>query len=213
MNTPEDAFTKLLGRQPTDKEKQGLLRARDALDLKNNDALWLLVMALGHYETLYARFPALIKQAATDVMAKSKEAADAEFQAAATRAHRDLSKAVAASAHEIAGRAASATRWRWLAIGVTASLASFAVMTTWVSRLADRAGYAAGRLQGYAAARDEIAAASWANTPEGQVAFGLSKAGSIRLLADCSGKGWVRHDDVCYPKANKEGLQGWRVLP
>jgi hypothetical protein len=64
VNTPEDAFTKLLGRQPSDKEKQDLLRTRDALDLKNNDAPWQLVMALGHYETLYSRFPALIKQAA-----------------------------------------------------------------------------------------------------------------------------------------------------
>jgi hypothetical protein len=140
-------------------------------------------------------------------MAKSKEAADAVFQAAATRAHRDLSKVVAASAHEIAGRAASSSRWRWLAIGVTVSLASFALIanvTLWVSRLADRAGDAAGRLQGYAAARNEVAAASWANTPEGQAAFGLAKAGSIRLLADCSGKGWVRHEDVCYPKPTRK---------
>jgi len=34
-------------------------------------------------------------------MAKSKEAADAEFQAAASRAQTDLSKTVAASAQEI----------------------------------------------------------------------------------------------------------------
>jgi hypothetical protein len=48
---------------------------------------------------------------------------------------------------------------------------------------------------------------------EGQVVLGLAKAGSIRLLADCSGKGWLRHEDVCYPKPTKEALQGWRVPP
>ncbi len=57
MSTIEEAFTRILGTQPTDGQRQTLLRTRDALNLKNNDALWLVLIALGHYETLYARFP------------------------------------------------------------------------------------------------------------------------------------------------------------
>jgi hypothetical protein len=51
MNELEDSFAKLLGRQPTDADRQRLYRVRDALGLKNNDALWLVLMALQHYES------------------------------------------------------------------------------------------------------------------------------------------------------------------
>ena len=35
----DDSFAKLLGRQPSDAERQQLYRVRDALELKNNDAV------------------------------------------------------------------------------------------------------------------------------------------------------------------------------
>jgi hypothetical protein len=189
LNTLEDAFTRLLARQPTDKEKQDLFRVRDALNLKNNDSLWLLLMALGHYETLYAKFPNLITRAATEVMAKSKDAADAEFKAAAARGHRDLSEAVAESARDIAARTASPNQWQWLTAGVIIALLAFAGVTLWVRHVSESAGYSAGRLQGYTSAREENAAASWANTPEGQLALGLARAGSISLPRVPAGAG------------------------
>lgn len=67
MKTLEDAFTTLLGRQPGDAEKQALFRARDAFQIKNNDALWLLLAILGHYETLYSKIPSLIADSAAKV--------------------------------------------------------------------------------------------------------------------------------------------------
>jgi len=57
VRTLEESFTTLLGKQPSDKERQAFLRVRDALNLKDNDALWVLLMVLGHCETLYGRFP------------------------------------------------------------------------------------------------------------------------------------------------------------
>ena len=51
MTDLEDAFERLLGYQPSDQERQRLYRVRDALKLKSSDALWLLLMALQHYET------------------------------------------------------------------------------------------------------------------------------------------------------------------
>ena len=57
MGELDDSFATLLGRQPTDKEKQALYRVRDALKLKATDAVWLLLMALQHYETLYEQLP------------------------------------------------------------------------------------------------------------------------------------------------------------
>ena len=63
----EEAFAALSDRQPNDKERQRLMRERDALHLKDNDALWRLLVVLGHYETLYAEIPTRIAQVASDV--------------------------------------------------------------------------------------------------------------------------------------------------
>jgi hypothetical protein len=48
----DDAFSKLLGRQATDAERERLHRVRDVLGLGGNDALWLVLLALEHYDSL-----------------------------------------------------------------------------------------------------------------------------------------------------------------
>jgi hypothetical protein len=81
----EDAFAAYFDRQPNDKERQRLMRGRAAAGIKDNDALWTLLMVLEHYETLYERFPALIAKAAADVTDNARAAAEGELKAAAAR--------------------------------------------------------------------------------------------------------------------------------
>ena len=50
-----DRFAALLGRAPTDAEKLELVRVKEALDLDNNDALWLLIMGLDHLRGRFER--------------------------------------------------------------------------------------------------------------------------------------------------------------
>ena len=90
MSTNETLFENLVGRQPTDKEMQRLQRTRDALGLKDNDAIWLILIAFGHYDTLYRQVPAQIVGAAEEVMKQTKDAADSAYKAAAQRAEADL---------------------------------------------------------------------------------------------------------------------------
>jgi len=47
------AFEKLLGRQSTPAEREQLFRVKEALGLRENDALWLILFALQYYESLY----------------------------------------------------------------------------------------------------------------------------------------------------------------
>lgn len=56
----EQSFERLLGRQPSDKEIQSLYRVKSALDIQDNDALWLVLMALESYDALYRKYPAMI---------------------------------------------------------------------------------------------------------------------------------------------------------
>jgi hypothetical protein len=208
---PEEAFAKLLGRQPSDAEKQGLYRAREALGLKENDALWLLLLALGHYESLYARFPELIKSAAARVLADLKEAATAEMQASAAATKRDLADAVARTAKQVARATATKRMAQW-AIACVATCAACITLVAWLAwHQSAAAAYARGWGEAYRAAADQKAAASWANTPEGQLAYGLATVGSIRELASCSGRGWIRKDDICYPRPERGAVHGWRL--
>jgi hypothetical protein len=204
----DDSFALLLGRQPSDKERQRLYRARDALKLKSNDAVWLLVMALEHYDTLYSRHPALIAEAVRDVIKNVRETAMAQARAAAADTTKALAYAVAAAATASAKKAAGAQMLKWAMGCFLAAMGCISTIGWWAHGKGHREGYAVG----FEAARDKYenaaAMASWANTPEGQLAYGLAKAGSLREIATCSGHGWVEREGVCYPGSK---THGWRL--
>lgn len=210
MKAVEDAFVAYFDRQPNDKERQRLMRGRAAAGIKDNDALWTLLVVLEHYETLYERFPALIAKAASDVTDKARAGAEGELRAAAARTHAELAKSVAQTARDIAERVASASRWKWISTTFALAAAIFAGVGIGMFRQGAKSGANAGRLEGYASAHDEKAAA-WANTPEGQLGFGLAKVGSLRGLATCSGKVFVQKRDMCFVKVGKDSVPGWKL--
>jgi hypothetical protein len=78
----------------------------------------------------------------------------------------------------------------------------------WAHGRGQREGYAIGRDTAREKYETAAAMGSWANTPEGQLAYGLAKVGSLRELAMCSGHGWVEKDGVCYPSGK---AHGWRL--
>ena len=208
MSELETSFEKLLGRQPTDAERQELYKVRDALGLKNNDALWLVLMALQHYQDQYEKFPKAIEQAAKDILADFKATADAMMKASAEAAKADLAKAIATTAQQVANATAHKQKARWIAGAMAIITITFAG-GWWY---AFNTGMAAGRWHGYEEAKDEKAAASWANTPDGKLAYKLAQTGSIPVLAKCNRPGWVLEKGVCYPypDSNKD-IHGWRV--
>lgn len=60
----EDAFQKLTGRAPTSTELAALYRTQAALGLRDDDPMWILLVALQYYERLYAEIPEHIDQVA-----------------------------------------------------------------------------------------------------------------------------------------------------
>lgn len=61
---PDDAFARLLGRQASTRERERLHRLREELNIKSNDALWLLLIGLQYHVTLFEEMPARIELAA-----------------------------------------------------------------------------------------------------------------------------------------------------
>jgi hypothetical protein len=213
MSDLDDSFAKLLGRQPTDADRQSLYRVRDALGLKNNDALWLVLMALQHYQGQYEKFPQAIAQAAKDTLVNFKATADATVKASAEAAKADLAQAVAAAAQEVAHNTSAKQMWQWAAGCIAVAFLCVGLFGWYMHSSGEKAGYNSGYAVGYSEAKDEKAAASWANTPEGRLAYRFAELGELQLLARCSGKGWKIEKGVCYPlQNNTDGkVYGWAL--
>ena len=218
MSQVDDAFAKLLKRQPTDAERQHLYSVKDALQLENNDALWLVLIALQHYQTLYEQIPGAIDKLAVDTLRGFRITAEATAKAANESAKADLSKAVAEVAHQVATATARKDMWQWAGMAFALAALLVALVSYMLGVQFDK-GFDAGKIEGaatgYQEAKDEKAAANWANTPEGQMAYKLARAGSLEKLASCGQPGWFIADGSCYVKpAPADGsIYGWALSP
>lgn len=212
MSELEDSFSKLLGRQPSDAERQQLYRVRDALGLKNNDALWLVLMALQHYQDQYARIPMAIAKSAASTLDDFRSAADLALGVATESAKADLAKAVATAAQEVAQNTSRKQMWKWASGCFVLVMACLSLLSWYVHSMAYKSGFNSGYGVGYAEAKDEKAAAAWVNTPEGKLAYRLAQAGSIHNLGHCDLPGWTIDNGQCFVKTAPNGsIYGWRL--
>ena len=197
MGELDDNFALLLGQQPSDKDRQELYRVRDALKVKATDSVWLLFMALQYYVKLYEQFPAKIAATAREVTNSVRAAAEAEAKAAQEETKRALTEAVRQAAVKAANDAATADLVKWVSIAV-------GVVCT-VMLIIGLSAYGHGRENGRAVGENVakrecsalVAASSWANTPEGQLAYAFARAGGLGEVARCAGRGMVARDGWC----------------
>lgn len=213
MGELEDSFGLLLGRQPSAKEKQELYRVRDALKLKATDAVWLLLMALQHYQTLYEEFPARIAGAAQEVTQAVRSAAEAQAKAAHAETKRALMDAVQHAAVVSAKKAARGQGAKWASTGGGIVLIALVV----VGWGAFSRGEGKGEAVGASAARRDCAAAeagvAWLRTPEGHLAFDFARVGSLTVVARCLGRGFVPKDGWCWVQPERGKPLRWRLPP
>ena len=132
-------------------------------------------------------------------------AAKAEEAAKAVRTVVEHARGVA---HAKARSAAS-----WAVLGALAGILVAGGAGYWRGHTGGRE---TGLAEGYRAAVDANAAASWANTPSGQIALALDRAGSLSLLAQCSNQGWkvetIQGRRLCIVRPVKDGsIYGWNL--
>jgi hypothetical protein len=104
--TVESAFAKVIGREPSEKEREHLYRVRDALGLSENDAFWYIVITLEHYDALYREYPRIIEDAAARTIESAREAFAAAARLEAARAEQMLAQKVAETSVAIAKKLA-----------------------------------------------------------------------------------------------------------
>ena len=88
------SFAELLGRQPTEAEQKRLYQVKNALNIHNNDALWLILMALESYNTLYEQYPARIARDVERLVNRQQAVLKSMALTETKKAHADLSAAV-----------------------------------------------------------------------------------------------------------------------
>jgi len=203
------AFEAAFRRKPTAEEVERLERVMDVLDVRENDAIMTLMVALEFYLGLYGSVPGRIEAAAKAAVGETKETTEKIASTAAQLAHGDLVEQLGKAVNQVASDAAKKQQWKALGAGIAAAAISLLV-TGWMC-------FDAGKEAGYGAAikvaRNETAAAAWANTPEGQLAYRLALAGSLQQVARCSAPGWKIRNGACLPQVDAEGtLHGW-VMP
>ncbi len=146
-------------------------------------------------------------------------ALDAGMGEKVAKAERAASKAeiAAVNAKQAAEHAEATARQEarqavsWAVLGAVAGILVAGGAGYWLGHASGREG---GLADGYRIALDQNAAASWANTPAGRLAFGLAGAGSLDQLARCDGHGWTpavqNGRKVCYPSVTAgKAAAGW----
>lgn len=167
----DSAFERLLGYQPTDREREALYRVRDLLGISPNDALWSVLFALQHYYSLYERFPAMIRAAASELLVECKTGTDQALASAEQHlwntvreqtnaavlevirsgetAKTRLEQAIQHAARRIALKAGLAMRWPWVFGGAAGMALALALTGAVALGFGRQQGYYQGYHQGY----------------------------------------------------------------
>ena len=202
------AFEAAFQRKPTQEEVDRLARVMNVLDVRENDAIMVLMIVLEFYNGLYSSMPGRIEAAAKTAVGETKETTQRVAATAAQLAHSDLVEQLGKAVNQVASDTAKKQQWKALAIGIGAASISL-LITGWMA-------FDQGKEAGYGAAikvaRNESAAATWANTPEGQLAYRLALVGSLQQVARCSAPGWKVKNGACLPYPDADGsLHGWAL--
>jgi len=114
------AFARLLGRQPSDAEATRLFQVKDALGIRDNDALWIVLLALENYDAQFRRYPALLQGTVDETLERVREAMAKMAEAESRKAGRVLAESVTATALSLASRQQAINAWlvmAWTAVG------------------------------------------------------------------------------------------------
>jgi hypothetical protein len=221
MMRAEERLRQLLGREPTDAERQRIMRAGKALGIGDNDALWELMIILEIHRTYHERIPGELGAVLTKALEEAKLTADKFMAASVEKTKADLRKAVV----DVAREAATVTSREKI---LKTAMVLTTVIVTGMAASAS-AGWAWGKHSPYAGSESETdeALKKWALSATGRRAYHLSTLTSLSKLTDCSEPGWQRKPRYewtapdgsgygngvvyCFPHEYEGSVHGWVI--
>ena len=207
MISPSDDLYSVLLADLSEDERERVRSYADRFGIEPTDAVWALMIVLGHYSDLYEAVPEKINVTVQAILEKIRSAAAAEAESSRVRLQASLTDAVVGAAESVAARKGLRELLKWSAIATAAGvfmLAGVFVLGYWL-------GFDHGRARGFNAGVEGHLVASWALSVDGFRAYELWKAGDLEHLTACDRPGWKLESGICYPKADEGKLYGWRV--
>ena len=207
MSPASDDLYSVLLADLTETERERVRSYADKFGIEPTDAVWALMIVLGHYSDLYEAVPEKINVTVQGILEKIRSVAAAEAESSRIRLQASLTDAVVGAAESVATRKGLRDLLKWSAIVSAAGL--FILGGVFVSGY--WLGFDHGRARGFNAGVEGHLAASWALSVDGLRAYELWQGGDLGHLAACDRPGWKLESGVCYPKADEGKLYGWRV--
>jgi ElaB/YqjD/DUF883 family membrane-anchored ribosome-binding protein len=207
MISPSDDLYSVLLADLSEDERERVRSYADRFGIEPTDAVWALMIVLGHYSDLYEAVPEKINVTVQGILEKIRSAAAAEAESSRVRLQASLTDAVVGAAESVAARKGLRELLKWSAIATAAGvfmLAGVFVLGYWL-------GFDHGRARGFNAGVEGHLVASWALSVDGFRAYELWKAGDLEHLTACDRPGWKLESGVCFPRADEGKLYGWHV--
>jgi hypothetical protein len=207
-----DAFRVLMGREPSDAERQSTFRLVKAMGLDETDDLAKAMMLMGYVEAMLQRIPSRVEAAAKVSTDRAKETADRVIEASMAEAQVKLADSVASVAQKVAKDVAGRAKWQAAAMAATV----VAALIGGFSYTAYGLGLKAGHVDALTELKNAEVAAAWANTEEGRNAKRLANVTRISAFLECTLPGFKIVKDAngrkgCFPDQSATRLQGWFV--
>jgi hypothetical protein len=202
----DDLYSVLLA-DLTETERERVRSYADKFGIEPTDAVWSLMIVLGHYSDLYEAVPEKINVTVQGILEKIGSAAAADAESSRVRLQASLTDAVVGAAESVAARKGLSELLKWSSIATAAGvllLAGVFVLGYWL-------GFDHGRARGFNAGVEGHLAASWALSVDGLQAYELWKGGDLEHLAACDRPGWKLESGVCFPRADEGKIYGWHV--
>lgn len=208
---PEQALEAIIGHEPTPEEMSNFYRVKEALDLSDNDAIWTVLLALGHYEILYKAVPTQIKQDILGIIAEHRAA----LETAAVAAQREVRNNVAADTAETVRKLVEQVNAGAAEIDRASRkkrLTIYAALSVGVAALAIVGAIAAGVWIGRAA---QSADAVWLESPAGRAARTFAEINNVEQIMHCPPPHSIQQRDgntYCLPYDHQsKRVTMWRI--
>jgi ElaB/YqjD/DUF883 family membrane-anchored ribosome-binding protein len=202
----DDIYSVLLA-DLTETERERVRSYADKFGIEPTDAVWSLMIVLGHYSNLYEAVPEKINVTVQGILEKIRSAAAAEAESSRVRLQASLTDAVVGAAESVAARKGLSELLKWSSIATAAGV----LLLAGIFSLGYWLGFDHGRARGFNAGVEGHLAASWALSVDGLQAYELWKGGDLEHLTACDRPGWKLESGVCFPRADEGKIYGWHV--
>lgn len=203
------AISLISGSEPTPHQVQRVQAIAHALDIPNSDPLLPILVALDQYHSVFGELPEKMKVAADAVAKEAAENTKHQVNLGLVAAIHNMGPQIGDALVDHAKALSQVDRAKWIGGMVVVVVMVLTAFGWLVHESGKDSGYQAGFGRGYTEAKDEKAAAAWANTPEGKLAYRFAQTGSIASLAKCDKPGWyIEKACVTSSKHQKEFMAG-----